>query len=599
MSQILKHVTQNKCATRNQTWFTYRLIKQLIQFNTQTGPYGIHPEEWVADRVAGNVHHQIPPRSRNGGPAQQFSGSTDTSWNQIHKVGSATISVTRKFGTHHIGMWSAMLVVEDHAGNYRRARRLVLHDPEPHIDFHERWSNPQKDGGPLITSAGCKSDAYHPPPADGSSNVWQGVNDGAKWSYDCLNGATPSGAHELWQWNATWITVKWENMFSSKNEPWLVPVDKVDDLAEDYDDPMVCGPAACPSNTQARLRRHGIPNNLGISKYEYYITSTSGAPTIVEPWTEVPFQGGKGQTGHLDGVNDYWKDVGRPASHVRLAVKGVQKDPVDVFMEEGAALQNGHEYEVGIRATEIFGNQLVKKTTFRVDTTPPEITEFGLTKDGERELAVHNLEDLTKASLEFTTFDVESGLRQIEWRMHKHTNSFLDHCKTGEWEAGSCDQATEPEVWIDDMSEAKVLYENATKCETHPEDACVCTVPGDHCHLKTYKFSLHKFVKEPVNLINAQHNRNYTFELTVINRAGMMNTQRLIVQVDLSPPVAGAVNDSALGVPDADFQVSRTLQASFSGFSDPDSGIRSYVYVGTPLASTWRSLHAGPSNLFI
>jgi len=54
--------------------------------------------------------------------------------------------------------------------------------------------------------------------------------------------------------------------------------------------------------------------------------------------------------------------------------------------------------------------------------------------------------------------------------------------------------------------------------------------------------------------------------------------RRFTVQVDTTPPLGGAVNDSAAGTPDIDYQQSTTLKASFSGFTDPDSGIRSYVY---------------------
>ena len=103
-------------------------------------------------------------------------------------------------------------------------------------------------------------------------------------------------------------------------------------------------------------------------------------------------------------------------------------------------------------------------------------------------------------------------------------------------------------------------------------------MPGDHCHLSEYKFALGKYVKGLNTLTDGLHNKNYTFELTVTNRAGLFNTQKLTVQIDTTPPITGAVNDSALGEPDIDYQQSATLQASFSGFSDPDSGIRAYMY---------------------
>ena len=65
---------------------------------------------------------------------------------------------------------------------------------------------------------------------------------------------------------------------------------------------------------------------------------------------------------------------------------------------------------------------LVKKTRFRLDVSYPEIPRFGITRGTERELAVHNLHDLTKMTLEFQAFDLESSIRQIQWRLHKHTN---------------------------------------------------------------------------------------------------------------------------------------------------------------------------------
>ena len=45
---------------------------------------------------------------------------------------------------------------------------------------------------------------------------------------------------------------------------------------------------------------------------------------------------------------------------------------------------------------------------------------------------MHNLHDLTKMQLEFQTFDVESSIRQVQWRLHRHTNTFLPHCKIGQ-----------------------------------------------------------------------------------------------------------------------------------------------------------------------
>ena len=67
------------------------------------------------------------------------------------------------------------------------------------------------------------------------------------------------------------------------------------------------------------------------------------------------------------------------------------------------------------------------------------------------------------------------------------------------------------------MSQAVTLIPKADDCVTHPTATCVCTIPGDHCHLSEYKFSLSKYVKGLTPLTGAPHNRNYTFELTVVN----------------------------------------------------------------------------------
>lgn len=128
-----------------------------------------------------------------------------------------------------------------------------------------------------------------------------------------------------------------------------MPVDDVAGLdgSSSYDDPGVCGPVACPSNTENLTRRSGVPNYLGITKFEYAVTSPSGGPTLVEPWTEVPFQGGPGQTPHPFGVRSEWGGIGRPAPHTRLAVNGTpgaDLAPIDTYLADRMA--NGHVYEV-------------------------------------------------------------------------------------------------------------------------------------------------------------------------------------------------------------------------------------------------------------
>lgn len=164
------------------------------------------------------------------------------------------------------------------------------------------------------------------------------------------------------------------------------------------------------------------------------------------------------------------------------------------------------------------------------------MTEFGLARDGERELAVHNLKDLSKMSLEFQTFDLESSLRQIEWKFFRHSYKFLPHCLHGDLE--DCGQLREAIPTIDEELVGTVLLANQTACAAHPDEACVCTVPGDLCHVRDYTFDLLQFVSGQKDITAEAHNGNYTFELTVTNRAGLITTQKLTVQVDTIPAVA-------------------------------------------------------------
>ena len=80
----------------------------------------------------------------------------------------------------------------------------------------------------------------------------------------------------------------------------------------------------------------------GITKFEYSVTSPSGADTIVKEWTLVPFQGGKNQNSHPSGVRDEWKESGRPTTITRLALRGdpaAKLNPVDTYLEK--RLTNG------------------------------------------------------------------------------------------------------------------------------------------------------------------------------------------------------------------------------------------------------------------
>lgn len=78
-------------------------------------------------------------------------------------------------------------------------------------------------------------------------------------------------------------------------------------------------------------------------------------------------------------------------------------------------VKDGETHTITITSKDLMENTLSENITFYVDASVPDIEEVWLSKDGVRQLFVHNSTDLAQMVLQFKTFDSHSGLYSIEY----------------------------------------------------------------------------------------------------------------------------------------------------------------------------------------
>ena len=355
------------------------------------------------------------------------------------------------------------------------------------------------------------------------------------------NGRLRHDDSELWQTqSSTGVTATWDGLFAAPaTKGWLNPSDRVGvpGLEPGYDQ----------RDGQAvnDVRPSGTPNNEGVTLFTVQLLCTSGADDIWPESLKVTAAGVQ------------------PTS-VPHAIEGV---PSTQLAEE-VAFVNGHFYNLIVRAHDTYSNSVERAVTVGVDVTPPELVNWGIQRDGEQMLAVHNLDDISSMRLTFHAFDTESGLRHIKWRLFEHLPD----------RPSDVDSAS-PLVAEDSIAVKPV---NATECAALGNGKCVCTVAQHFCFLRGYEFP----VKDHLVLVAGdldRHAQNFTFVLEVTNRAGLTTTQTLVTLVDLTPPsAAGAAVLEGVGATDSDYQQSMEVHVRFHGFVDPESGIRNYAWAVGP-----------------
>jgi hypothetical protein len=256
-----------------------------------------------------------------------------------------------------------------------------------------------------------------------------------------------------------------------------------------------------------------------------------------------------------------------PKPSVSYAAPSTEKTGAAPPMSDSvaASLQQGQFYRYHVRAYNIFGIEaVVSSMQFGVDATPPTITDVSLARHGERGLAVHHLNDLSRLTLLFRAFDTESGLRHLEWDLYAHTS-----------EKSS---ALEESPLIKSASLSVVTADNATSCADAHGD-CICNAV--QCSPRDYELSLSGLSQLVDSGVHDRHQQRFTFVILATNRAGLTQSTRFELIVDLTPPdiSAAAVDEIATQAgPDVDYQSSLQLMFRFSGFTDAESGIVGYLF---------------------
>ncbi|XP_070573763.1 uncharacterized protein [Ptychodera flava] len=212
--------------------------------------------------------------------------------------------------------------------------------------------------------------------------------------------------------------------------------------------------------------------------------------------------------------------------------------------------QDGDTIRIWIKGQDALENVIEDNVTVHSDSTPPEIGEMYLTRNGVDYLAVHNSEDLHEMRVIFDAFDDHSGLSVVHWELFDMNNNSLIH---GE---GSLPVVRAPEL-----------------NECNPPE-CTC-IPLGECYYRNFTIEMNKeLMSIPIGI----HDYDYVFSVTVTNNAMLQRIRPFQITVDNSPPHEGSVHDSLPDYPDVDFQQSKQIFASWDGFFDRESGIMLYVY---------------------
>ncbi|XP_070573745.1 uncharacterized protein [Ptychodera flava] len=198
--------------------------------------------------------------------------------------------------------------------------------------------------------------------------------------------------------NYTWITnsdskvqVQWHHHFLNEVHKITGQLDAIDDYSLDilpaYDE--LTGQ---PPDTRSR---EAIPNAHGIVKFDVAFG--------------VDQQGGESLT-----CATTWS-----------VVDDVEAEKVDLEIYH----QDGDTIRIWIKGYDVMGNTVIDNVTVHSDSTPPEIGEMYLTRDGVDYLAVHNSEDLFEMTVVFDSFDDHSGLSLVHWELFDMDNNALIHGK--------------------------------------------------------------------------------------------------------------------------------------------------------------------------
>ncbi|XP_052790872.1 uncharacterized protein LOC128224832 [Mya arenaria] len=212
-------------------------------------------------------------------------------------------------------------------------------------------------------------------------------------------------------------------------------------------------------------------------------------------------------------------------------------------------VNDGDIYTLNVKAIDIAGNTLSDKRTVFIDRSAPHLNEIRLEKDENEMLYVHSITDLSKMKLTFNALDKHSGIC----------------CAT--WTFG--DSKADTEFLSAQIFGQKVSTE---MCDIKYDSTCYCPKIG-HCEVSKYNIDLSESIND--NMIIGVQNEEYFFNISVKNKAGLISEKRITVVVDETPPQVGNVSIEQSQFNDTN-GTQRYSVVNWHGFSDPESGIRSY-----------------------
>uniref|UniRef100_A0A1I8JEP6 EGF-like domain-containing protein n=1 Tax=Macrostomum lignano TaxID=282301 RepID=A0A1I8JEP6_9PLAT len=214
--------------------------------------------------------------------------------------------------------------------------------------------------------------------------------------------------------------------------------------------------------------------------------------------------------------------------------------------------RDGESAKFWVIGEDVMGNSRVNSFLMHIDSSPAELGTLSLTNRGVEGLVVHHSRDLHSLRAHWTASDLHSGLHTVLWEIF--------------------DNHTDEIVQMYSNMEGRRHFDSLTLCQRDSErpDNCYCT-QATGCYNSF-------FAASPNTNATTEHNHDLHIRLTVTNGAELVASSVMKISIDLSAPHPGHVFDGAPGDEEVDFQNGRHLTAHWSGFFDPESGVRMYRY---------------------
>ncbi|XP_052789244.1 uncharacterized protein LOC128223855, partial [Mya arenaria] len=179
-------------------------------------------------------------------------------------------------------------------------------------------------------------------------------------------------------------------------------------------------------------------------------------------------------------------------------------------------VKDGDTYTLNVKAIDIAGHTLSDNRTVFIDRSAPHLSDIWLEKDGYEMLFVHSSTDLSKMKITFHALDKHSGISSVAWIF------------------GSAKSDKELVSWqIGGQKVTEICYSD------NKDNKCYCPQIG-HCEVFKYYVDLAEYMKD--HKIIGEQNKEYFFNISVKNTAGLISEKGITIVVDETPPQFGNVS---------------------------------------------------------